>query len=150
MNDWQKRMTSASLRPHGVEVRATLAGPDALAGERVLEDLLEAQELDDRQIDGRVEAQAALVGAEGAGEFHAVAAVDLNPAPVVDPGNPEHDLPFRFAEALENVCVGVFGMPVENRAERVQDLLDGLLEHDFACAATSDRVEDVVQVRGNG
>jgi hypothetical protein len=41
-------------------------------------------------------------------------------------------------------------MPVENRAERVQDLLDGLLKHDFACAATSDRVEDVVQMGGNG
>lgn len=32
----------------------------------------------------------------------------------------------------------------------VQDLLDGLLKHDFACAATSDRVEDVVQMGGNG
>lgn len=97
-----------------------------------------------------MEAQAALVRAERAGEFHAVAAVHLNPAAVVDPGHPEHDLPFGFAEALEDVRVGVLGMPVENRAERVQDLLDGLLKHYFAWAATPDRVEDVVQMRGNG
>jgi uncharacterized protein with PIN domain len=36
----------------GIEVRAALAAADRHAGERVLEDLLEAEELDDAEIDG--------------------------------------------------------------------------------------------------
>ncbi len=51
--------------PLGVEVGAALAAADRQAGQGVLEDLLEAEELDDAEVDGRVEAQAALVGAEG-------------------------------------------------------------------------------------
>ena len=47
-------------------------------GQAVLEDLLEAQELDDAEVDGGVEAQAALVGADGGVVLHAEAAVDLD------------------------------------------------------------------------
>ena len=43
----------------------------------VFEDLLEAQELDDAQVDRGMEPQAALVGADGGVELHPVAAVDL-------------------------------------------------------------------------
>lgn len=50
-------------------------------GEAVLEDLLEAQELDDGEGDGGVEAQASLVRPDGLVELHAVAAVHLNPRP---------------------------------------------------------------------
>lgn len=53
----------------------------------VLEDLLEAQELDNRQGDRGVEAQAALVGAERTIELHAVPAVDLDSASIVHPRN---------------------------------------------------------------
>lgn len=49
-------------------------------GEAVLEDLLEAQELDDGEGDGRVEAQASLVGPDGLVELHAVPAVHLRAA----------------------------------------------------------------------
>lgn len=47
-------------------------------GEGVLEDLLEAQELDDGQGDSGVETKAALVGSDSLVELHAVAAVDLD------------------------------------------------------------------------
>lgn len=57
----------------GVEVRAALAAADGQAGEGVLEDLLEAEELDDAEVDARVEAQPALIGAENAVVLHAEA-----------------------------------------------------------------------------
>lgn len=46
-------------------------------GEAVLEDLLEAQEFDDGEGHGRVEAQASLVGADGLAELDAVPTVHL-------------------------------------------------------------------------
>ena len=48
-----------------VEVGAALAAAHGQRGKAVLEDLLEAQELDDAQVDGRMQAQAALVGSDG-------------------------------------------------------------------------------------
>jgi hypothetical protein len=48
----------------GVEVRAALAAAHGEPRERVLERLLEAEELEDRQVHGRVQAQAALVRPE--------------------------------------------------------------------------------------
>ena len=47
MNDWQKRITSSSERPVRVEVRAALGAADRHPRERVLEHLLEPEELDD-------------------------------------------------------------------------------------------------------
>ena len=84
----------------GVEVRAALAAADRQAGERVLEDLLEAEELHDAEVDGGVEAQTALVGTERGVELDPEAAVDLHVAGVVDPGDAEDDLPLRLADAL--------------------------------------------------
>jgi hypothetical protein len=57
----------------------------------ILEHLLEAQELQDTEIDGRVQAKAALVGAESAVELHTVATVDLGLQLVVLPDNAELD-----------------------------------------------------------
>jgi len=71
-----------------IEVRSALAAADPLAGQGVLEDLLEAEELDDAGVDRGVEAQAALVGAQRGVELDAEAAVDVDLAGVVDPGNP--------------------------------------------------------------
>ena len=65
----------------GVEVRAALAAADGHAGEGVLEDLLEAEELDDAQVHARVEAQTALVGSERGVELDAETAVDAAPGP---------------------------------------------------------------------
>jgi hypothetical protein len=62
----------------GVEVRAALAAAHGQRGQRVLEDLLEGEELEDAEVDRGVEAQAALVGADGAVELDAEAAVDLH------------------------------------------------------------------------
>ena len=46
-------------------------------GEIRAANLLEAEKLDDRESNGRVEAQPSLVGADGRVELHAVAAIHL-------------------------------------------------------------------------
>src|SRR5690606_35918344 len=85
-----------------VEVRAALAAADALTGERVLEDLLEAEEFDDRDVHRGVEAQSALVRAERGVVLHPVAAVDLHLAGVVDPRHAEDDLPLGLDQTFEH------------------------------------------------
>ena len=49
-----------------------------------------------------VEAQASLVGADGAAELHAHAAVDLDVARVIQPGDAEHDEPLGLADLAEH------------------------------------------------
>src|SRR5690606_38304710 len=66
---------AADLR---VEVAAALVAADAVAGERDLADLREAQELDDPEVDRWVEAKPALVGAEGGVVFDPEAPVDVH------------------------------------------------------------------------
>ncbi|MBG9885038.1 hypothetical protein ABE10_00240, partial [Bacillus toyonensis] len=101
-----------------VEVGSALASADALAGERVLEDLLEAEELDDRQVDRRMEAQPALVGAENRGELDPIAAVDLQTPGVVDPRHAEHDLSLRLDQALQHAVLPELRVLLEHRGDR--------------------------------
>ena len=77
--------------PLGVEIRSTLATTHVQARQRILEDLLKSQELQHAQVDAVVEAQTALVGAQGRVVLHAVAAVDLDGAAVVFPQDAELD-----------------------------------------------------------
>src|SRR5690606_1437529 len=86
----------------GIEVRAALAAADRHARQGVLEDLLVPEELDDREVDAGVEAQAALVGAEHRGELDPEAAVDLHGALIIDPRHAEDDLPLGLDDALED------------------------------------------------
>ena len=55
-----------------VKVGAALAAADGQAGQRIFEDLLKAQELDNAHIYGRMETKAALVRSDGAVELYAV------------------------------------------------------------------------------
>ena len=45
----------------GIEVRTTFTAADRHAGQRVLENLLKTEELDDSEINGRMKTEAALV-----------------------------------------------------------------------------------------
>src|SRR5690606_29253817 len=62
----------------GIEIGSALAAAYGKASERVLEDLLKAEKLDDPEIDRRMETDAALVGAERGIELNPEAAVDLH------------------------------------------------------------------------
>ena len=96
-----------------IEVGPALAATDGQPGQRVLEDLLEAEELDHAGIHARVEAQAALVRADGRVELDPVALVDLHFATVVDPGDAEHDLPFRLDDARHDIVAAVFRIGIQ-------------------------------------
>ena len=85
----------------GIEVRSALAAAHGQRGQRVLEDLLERQELQDAQVDAGMEAQPALVRADGAVHLDAEAAVDLDVALVVDPRHAEHDDALGLDDAFE-------------------------------------------------
>ena len=91
-----------------VEVRAAFAAADGKAGQGVLEDLFKSQELQDAQVDALVEAQAAFVRADGAVGLDAVAAVDVEDAVVIFPGDAENDDAFRFDDAFQDVVLFIF------------------------------------------
>lgn len=97
-----------------VEVGATLATAHVQAGQRVLKDLLEAEELEHAEVDAGVQAQAALVGAEGRVELHAEAIVDLDLALVVLPRDAELDDALGNGDDLEGLAV--FGVLLEKGA----------------------------------
>lgn len=64
-------------------------GPKLTASQSILEDLLEAQKLEDTQIHSGVESQATLVGAQCGVKLHTVATVDLRLELVIFPDNTE-------------------------------------------------------------
>jgi len=84
------------------------------SSQSILEDLLEAQELQDGQVDRRVQAETALVWAEGGVELDSVAAVDLDLVLVVFPDNSELDDALRDGDDLEGGLV--FGVLFEEGA----------------------------------
>jgi len=80
----------------------------------ILEDLLEAQEFQNRQVDGGMQTETALVWAESRVELHPVAAIDLDLVLVVLPDDAELDDPFGDGDDLEGGLV--FGMLLEEGA----------------------------------
>jgi hypothetical protein len=69
------------------------------SGQRILEDLLEPEKLDNREVDCGVETQSSFVWSKGAVELHAVATVDLHFAFVVHPRD-LHSIGERFSDGL--------------------------------------------------
>ena len=84
----------------GVEVGTALSASHGQGSERVFENLLKAEELQNRQVHRRVKAESALIGSDGTVEFHAVAAVYVHVAGVVGPRNTEHDGALGLGDAL--------------------------------------------------
>ncbi len=95
----------------GVEVGATLGTAHVQSGQGILEDLLETEELEDGKVDGGVEAETTLVGAQGRVELHTEALVDLEAALVVLPDDAELDDALRDGNDLEGLAV--FGVDLE-------------------------------------
>ena len=79
----------------------------------ILEYLLEAQELQDTEIDSRVESQSSLVWAQGRIELHTVSAVDLDLVLVIFPDDTELDDAFGNGDDLEGGLV--LGLLLEER-----------------------------------
>jgi hypothetical protein len=133
----------AALR---VEVGPALAPADRQPGQRVLEHLLEAEELDRAEQHRRVEAQPALVGPERAVELHPEPAVDVDLAAVVLPRDPEDDLSLGLADPFDDLRVGVGRMLVDRGPDALQHLPYGLVELGLAGVAREHIVVDALEV----
>ena len=111
-----------------VEVGAALSAAHREGGEGVLEDLLEAEELEDGGVHAGMEAEAALVRSDRVVELEAEAAVDLNLAGVVLPGDAEGELALRLHEALEDAVRLELRVAVQGGRQGGQHFVNGLEE----------------------
>jgi hypothetical protein len=71
----------------------------------ILEDLLETQELQDTEIDSRMESQSSLVWTQSRVELHTVSTVDLDLVLVIFPDDTELDDAFGNGDDLEGGLV---------------------------------------------
>lgn len=133
------RRVGALLR---VEVGTALAAAHREGRQRVLEDLLKAKELQDREVHRRVEAQTALVWPDCAVVLDAIAAVDTDNALVVNPGNAEHDDTLRLDHAFEDGVLLIGGRGLQDGVESEEDFLDSLNELRFVRVLSLDIVQD--------
>jgi hypothetical protein len=127
----------------GIEIRSALAAAHGQGGEGVLEDLFEGQELENADIDRRMEAQTALVGTDGAVHLDPKAPVHVDLAPVVHPGYPEQDRPFGLHDPLQHRRFAVFRVSIQHRPDGFHHLLHRLVELPLAGIPGRDYVEDV-------
>ena len=132
-----------------IEVRASLAAAEREGRQRVLEDLLEREELQHPERDGWMEAQTALVRAESAVHLHPDAAVHVDLARVVGPGDAEQDHALGLEDPLQDPALAVARVVLENGAEAREDLLDGLVEVRLARIPGYQVVEEVLDVSGH-
>ena len=117
--------------PLGVEIAAALCAADGQARQAVFEDLLEAEEFDDALIDRGVEAQTALIRADGIVELHAEAAVDVDMSAVVRPRHAEFDHAIRFDQALQHARFQINRVRFNDRLQRGEHLPHRLMEFRF-------------------
>ena len=130
----------------GVEVRAALRAAHREGRQGVLEDLLEAQELQDRGVHRGVEAQTALVGADGVVELDAVAGIDLHLAPVVHPDHLEGERAVGLHDAFRDAVGLEFGVLVVGFLHGHEHLAHGLQILAFAGMAAFEFRHEFVYV----
>ena len=118
-----------------VEVGAALSAAHRQAGQGVLQNLLEAEELDDALVHARMETQAALVRADSGVELDAVTTIDLHLALIVGPCDAELYHAFRFDNALEHTRLLIFRMLRDHRFEAFENLANGLQEFRLVAVA---------------
>ena len=93
-----------------------------------------------------MEAQAALVGANGAVELHAVAAVHLDLALIIDPGHTEADDALRLHQTLDEGGLLVLGVLFHHGLDALQHLTHSLQEFRLVGIALCQAVVHALQV----
>ena len=93
-----------------------------------------------------MEAQAALVGADGAVELHAEAAVDADLAAVVHPGDGELDEALRLHKTLDYAVLLIFGVLLHDALEALEDLEHRLVKLRLARVPGQHRVVYTLQI----
>ena len=116
----------------GVEIRAAFGTAHGQRRQRILENLLETEEFQDRGIHRGMETQAALVGADCVVELDAVPEVDLDIALVIDPDHLEGEDTVRLHDAFCNAVGLEFRMLVVSLLYRHENFAHGLQVFAFA------------------
>ncbi len=93
-----------------------------------------------------MEADAALVRADGAVALHTEAAVHLNFSTVVHPGDAEDDDALRLDDALQDFLVHELGVGGDIRCHALHDFADGLVEFGFSGVAGDDLPHETFDV----
>jgi hypothetical protein len=93
-----------------------------------------------------MEAQAALVGADGAVELHAVAAVHLDLALIIDPGHTEADDALGLHQTLDQAGLLVLGVLFHHGLDALQHLTHSLQEFRLVGIALCQAVVHALQV----
>ena len=132
----------------GVEVAAALATAHREAGERVLEDLLEAEELEDGLVDRGVEAEAALVRADRRVELHAEPALHVELARIIVPRDTELEDALWLDDGLRDG--DVLGVTLEDGLEGLDHLGRSLVELGLGRVAGLHGGEDLCAGVGHG
>ena len=114
--------------PLRIKICTPFPATDRQTCQGVLENLFKTKKLDDARIDRRMETQPSLVRTECRIEFNTITLIDLDLALIVNPGNAEHDLAFRFNKPLNNATGTVTGFTFQQRFEGFQHFLDGLIK----------------------
>ena len=146
MKLWQKLHDLVVALAVRIEVGAALAAAHGEAGEGVLEDLLEAEELEGGELNLRVEAEASLIGADRGVELAAIAAVHMVLALVVDPGHTEHDRALGLGDALKDALGLVLGLGIDEGTDRLENLFCSLKELGLPRIASFEVVENLLYV----
>ena len=114
-----------------IEFGSALGAAHRQCRQRVLQHLLERQELEDAEVHRRVKPQAALVGADRTVHLDAEAAIDLDAALIVLPGHPEHQHALGLDHPFEDAGAAIFGAPLQHEIERLHDFLHRLMKLGF-------------------
>ncbi len=130
----------------GREVGATLCATHRERCQGVLEGLLEAEEFQNRKVDGGVEADTPLVRADSVVELHAVADVVLDLAVVVNPGDAERYDAVRLDHALDDAVLLELGMLVVDVGNGEEHLAHCLQVFLFARMLGFQAVHDAIYI----
>ena len=119
----------------GIKIAAALGTADGQTRQRIFQRLFKGQKFHGVERHRGMQAQAALVRADGAAALHAVAAIYLNPARVVDPRHAEGDHALRLHKHVQHTVFYVFRMRVHHGLDGFQHAAHGDQKLLVACVA---------------
>ena len=106
--------------------------------------MLKGEELEDAGVNGRVEAQPALVRSESAIHLDAETAVDLNLAFIINPRDAELNHALRFDDAFEDFAVAILLVPLDSRFDRFENFSYRLKELRLVRVTPFDDIENLL------
>jgi hypothetical protein len=112
--------------PFWIKIRAPFAAPHGETGERVLEDLLKSEELQDRGVDRWVEAKPTLIRTDRAIELNPKSTIYLNGSCIIDPRYSEVNQTLWLHDASRDV--NILRVFLKSRSKALQNLPDRLME----------------------